>query len=247
MLCESHHEMLAIQSGLSERVIQARGYETIDTKAKLKSLGFSDRQSRVPALLIPILDVHGNIALYHCRPDQPRMEKGKPRKYEFPRGARMALDISPTTRSLIGDPSIPLWITEGAKKGDALVSQGCCAIAVIGVWNWRGTNGEGGKTALPDWESVALNGRTVYLVFDSDVMTKKEVYAALSRLKDFLKNRGASVLVVYLPSGPSGQKVGVDDFLVQKHTVDDLIALATPELLPCPNIPHTPPRDYTMT
>jgi len=57
MLCESHHEMLAIQSGLSERVIQARGYETIDTKAKLKSLGFSDRQSRVPALLIPILDV----------------------------------------------------------------------------------------------------------------------------------------------------------------------------------------------
>ena len=34
-------------------------------------------------------------------------------------------------------------------------------------------NEHGGKTALPDWEQVALNdGRDVYAVFDSDVMTK---------------------------------------------------------------------------
>ena len=86
---------------------------------------------------------------------------------------------------------MPLFITEGIKKGDALVSRGLCAIALIGVWNWRGTNEHGGKTAFPAWERVALNGRKVYIVFDSDVMEKVEVYAALSRLKGFLESRGA--------------------------------------------------------
>jgi hypothetical protein len=84
---------------------------------------------------------------------------------------------------------VPLFVTEGVKKGDALVSQGLCAIALIGVWNWRGTNEFGGKTALADWEHVALNGRQIYIVFDSDVMLKKEVYSALVRLKAFLESR----------------------------------------------------------
>jgi len=89
----------------------------------------------------------------------------------------------------VGDPSVPLFITEGIKKGDALVSQDLCAIALIGVWNWRGTNEYGGKTALPEWESVALNDREVYIIFDSDVMLKQEVHAALARLKAFLEVR----------------------------------------------------------
>ena len=84
---------------------------------------------------------------------------------------------------------MPLFITEGIKKGDALVSRGLCAIALIGVWNWRGTNEHGGKTALPEWEYIALNDREVYIVFDSDVMLKQEVYAALVRLKAFLESR----------------------------------------------------------
>ena len=78
----------------------------------------------------------------------------------------------------------------GVKKGDALVSRGLCAVAVIGVWNWRGTNDKGGKTVLPDWEHIALNTRQIYIVFDSDVMLKPEVHAALVRLKAFLEARG---------------------------------------------------------
>ena len=34
-----------------------------------------------------------------------------------------------------------------------------------------------------------------------------------ARLKAFLESRGAEVLVIYLPHGESGLKVGVDDFL----------------------------------
>jgi hypothetical protein len=101
----------------------------------------------------------------------------------------MALDVHPFTREKLGDPSVPLFITEGIKKGDALVSQGLCAIALIGVWNWRGTNEHGGKTVLPEWEFVALNNREVYIIFDSDVMLKQEVHVALARLKAFLEVR----------------------------------------------------------
>ena len=42
------------------------------------------------------------------------------------------------------------------RKADAAVSIGLCCIAVLGVWNWRGTSDWGGKTALPDWEMIAF-------------------------------------------------------------------------------------------
>ena len=70
---------------------------------------------------------------------------------------------------------------------------------------------------MPCWDSIALKGksgpRQVFLVFDSDVMQKEGVYNALKRLLAFLESRGASVYIVYLPSGEDVQKVGLDDFI----------------------------------
>ena len=229
-MSEAHWHMLAKESGLSSEVIVARIYRTVTTKADLKSRGFSDSQLRVPTLLIPIYDVHGELALYQARPDEPRIKNGKPIKYETLAGGRMVLDAHPSIRHQLADPKVPLWITEGIKKGDSLVSHGCCTIALLGVWNWRGTNEHGGKTVLPDWEYIALNGRRVYLAFDSDVMVKREVFQALMRLSAFLTQRGAQVRYIYLPGGESGAKVGVDDYLVGGHTVTDLLALATDQL-----------------
>jgi hypothetical protein len=142
----------------------------------------------------------------------------------------VALDVHPFCRESLADPGVPLFVTEGVKKGDALVSRGLCAVALIGVWNWRGTNEHGGKTALAEWESVALNARKVYVVFDSDVMEKREVHAALSRFKAFLERRGASVLLIYLSTGDGGAKRGVDDYLASGRAVDDLLEHATAEL-----------------
>ena len=158
------------------------------------------------------------LPLHVYRPDAPRSfdEKGKGRlpdgtypqrvaKYEAPQGAAMRLDCPPTCRSSLRDPSVPLWITEGQKKADALASHGFCALALLGVWNWRGRNGLGGLTALADWEAVALNGRQVRIVFDSDVMRKPEVTSS--------KTSGTPLLLVIwrMPSrNPSlGQKFRV--------------------------------------
>jgi hypothetical protein len=32
------------------------------------------------------------------------------------------------------------------KNGDAAASQGRCCIALLGIWNWRGTNDQNGRT-----------------------------------------------------------------------------------------------------
>lgn len=240
------HAALVNGSGISSEVAAARGYRTVTKKAELRDLGFGESQARVPALLIPIHDVAGKVTLYQIRPDVPRIKDGKALKYETPIKARMVLDVPPGARAKLGDPSVPLFITEGVRKADAAVSMGLCCVALLGVWNWRGTNDDGGKVALPDWESVALNGRQTYIVFDSDVMLKPEVGAALSRLKEFLETRGATVAVIYLPAGEGGTKVGLDDYLAASHGVDDLMALATPTLLPTIGIEAKEPTKAAM-
>ena len=230
-LSEQHRIMLSEESGIKYHLIEARGYRTITDAAELKRLGFSTKQQNVPALLIPIFSPTGEVKLYQSRPDTPRLnDKGKPVKYETPAGSHMSLDMHPSLKGKAADPKTPLWITEGIKKGDALVTRALYAVALIGVWNWRGTNDHGGKAVLPEWESIALNDRQVYIVFDSDVMTKKEVHAALVRLKAWLEHRSAKVKVIYLPDAADGSKQGVDDYLAAGHSVDELKALATSEL-----------------
>lgn len=188
----SHHEaMLREESSIKPEVIAARGYLSATRKCELEQIGFASAQRNVPTLVIPIWSVMGEIVSYQLRPDTPRIVKGKPLKYEFPHGMAMSLDVHPAIREMLCDPKIPLYITEGSKKADAAISRGLCCVALLGVWNWRGTNEQGGKTALADWESIALNGRRCYIVFDSDVMTNPNVYQALARLKEFLERRGA--------------------------------------------------------
>lgn len=228
------HAALIDGSAISPEVVAARGYRSVQVKAELKSLGFSEQQIRVPALLIPIWGAAGEVVLYQARPDLPRIKDGKAIKYETPTKARMAVDVPPTARARLGDPTVPLFVTEGVRKADAAVSQGLCCIALLGVWAWRGSNDLGGKVALPDWEWVTLSGRPVYIVFDSDVMTKAQVHEALARLRGFLEGRGAHVKLIYLPPGPGGGKVGLDDFLASGKTVDDLLRLATLHLAASP-------------
>jgi hypothetical protein len=227
-----HLEQLIQGSGIAAEIIAARGYRSIhgpEGYTELKRLGLSRPQAKLtPGLLVPILGGNGEPVLYQYRPDEPWIDaKGKTIKYETPRGERNCLDFGTGQCDLIGNPTVDLWGTEGIKKVDALRSHGLCAPGLTGVYGWRGTNLDGGKVALADWELVALNGRAVYLCFDSDVTTKREVQQALTRLKRFLAQRGARVTVVLLPAeGP--EKVGVDDYLVS-HSLDELQTLAHPQ------------------
>ena len=182
-------------SAISDPVALARGARSIIDIAELKRLGFAPRQCLVPTLLLPVWGVSGGIVLHHHRPDAPRLDPktGKIIKYEFPAKSTMCLDVHPHIREQVRDPKIPLWITEGIKKVGSAISHGLCCIGLLGVWNWRGTNKQGGKTVLPEWDEIALNGRVVNIVFDADFAFNANVFAALKRLHAFFKKRGAQV------------------------------------------------------
>jgi len=117
---------------------------------------------------------------------------------------------------------------EGVKKVDSLASRGECAVILTGVWNFKGKNSFGGITILADFDYIALKDRECYVCFDSDYRENPSVSKASARLAEHLSRKDAQVRIVYLPSGERGEKVGVDDYLAQGHTVDELKALAAP-------------------
>ena len=199
-----HRHMLTIESGIAPEVIASRGYRTITIKSRLRDLGFGDRQYLTPGLLLPIWDLNGAIASYQFRPDQPRIgQQGKAVKYETRQGSPMLLDVSPLIREQLKDVRIPLLITEGIKKADAAISRGGCCVALLGVWNWRGRDGQGATRLLPEFERIPLRERLVYLIFDSDCLEKPAVAQALTRLGRVLRDSfHAAVQVVQIPVVP---------------------------------------------
>src|SRR4051812_32264956 len=112
----AQHQALLEASGISAEVGAARGYASVEVKRRLDSAGFAPGQRRVPGLLIPIYNVHGELATYQLRPDAPRVVDGKPLKYETPAKSRMCLDVPRTVHPWLGDLTRPLFITEGARK-----------------------------------------------------------------------------------------------------------------------------------
>jgi hypothetical protein len=228
-LTPQHWTMLTQESGITEAVMAERGYRSVEGAqgyAELKSLGFSKAQAwKTSGLLLPLWTTDGQQPLTIYRPDQPHPDaNGQLRKYLLPKGASVRLDCPPRCQPRLTDPSIPLWLTEGQKKADALASHDAVVLCLLGVWNFKGKNPVGGTTFLADFDYVAWNGREVRLVFDSDVTSKPGVRQALDRLREHLRRKGASGRAVYLPH-TNGQKCGVDDFLVAGHTLQDLEAL----------------------
>jgi len=215
-------------SGISDEVIMERDYESVLGRKRLADLGFSAVQQRTPGILIPLYGVDGSSIAYEYRPDHPRYNtRGKPIKYENPTGSSIRLDIPPRCRPMLGSVIIPCCFVEGVKKGDALASQGACAIALNGVWGFKGRNVLGGTTLLADFDYVDLKERQAFVIYDSDYATNPQVHKAQDRLLEHLKRKGSQASVVHLPPKPNGEKQGVDDFLAAGHTLDEVIELAT--------------------
>jgi len=216
-------------SGITYAQAAARGYTTIIDVNRLAELKIAKAARTVPGLLIPLHRVDGTVWGYQYRPDAPRLRKGRPVKYETPWGQKNHIDVPPGIADKLSDPSVPLWITEGSKKADCGVLQGLCVIALTGVWNWRGTNENGGKTALADWHDIPLNGRRVIIAYDGDVSRNADVQRAMVELARYLtETKGAQVEYLHLPD--TEQKTGLDDYLMDGHTVEDLWQLVKPNV-----------------
>ncbi len=229
-----HLDMLAA-SGITREYALARGYETILDPRRLADLKITPKGRNVPGLLVPMLRVDGSTWGYQYRPDVPRLRDGRPIKYETPYQQPNGLDIPPGVADKLGDPNVPLWVTEGCKKADCGAIHGLCIVGLSGVWNWLTTSSAGGKMALPEWRDCALNGRRVVVAFDGDVARKEPVQKAARGLAGYLATKGARIEYLHLPD--TDDKTGLDDYL-QEHTVEELYRLVKPTLPPV-----TQPRD----
>jgi hypothetical protein len=214
--------------GISPDIAHERGYQHVTSLAQLKAheARFLDRQQQTPGLLIPqyrlgLTPIHA----WSLRPDKPRLsDDGGSNKYEHPAGVPLCLDVLPCYREALQDPTIPIWITEGAKKADALASAfgtSIVPINITGVWGWRRRGFGNASLPIEDFDAIEWTGRRVVLAFDNDVTRNPKVQDALKALRKHLKkDRGALVDVLVLPD--DGVKLGVDDALANGMTADDL-------------------------
>ena len=229
MISPDHLATLAL-SGITPEHAAVRGYETITDRSRLATLKIAQAgRSDVPGLLVPQLRDNGSTWGYQYRPDSPRERDGKMVKYETPINQRNSIDVPPGVGPALGDPSKPLFVTEGVKKADCGALHGLCIVALPGVWSWRGRNEHGGTVAVADWNDIALNGRRVILAFDGDVARKQSVRKALRALADYLVSKGSLVEYLHLPD--TDNKTGLDDYLAE-HTVDELWRLVKPVMPP---------------
>lgn len=144
-------------------------------------------------------------------------EKKPPRYVQLPNTAPVAYyPANEDWEAIIGDPGIPIILTEGELKAAKACKEGFPTIGLGGVYNWR--SNKLGLTWLPSLDFVAWLRRNVYICFDSDMSTNPLVLGALKELADALHQRGAFVYLVTLPQLEDLDKVGLDDFLVHAGT-----------------------------
>ena len=113
---------------------------------------------------------------------------------------------------IILDADQTLIITEGELKAAKACREGCPAIGLGGVWNFKSANL--GVTFLPELELFNWIKRRVYIMYDSDIAVKTGVQDAMNALAEELAERGALPFVVYIPEGDGGKKQGLDDWCV---------------------------------
>ena len=186
-LLDYRYREIVEESGIAPDVALERGYYLEKTKRGLERLGFTRKQQRAPAIVIPRFSPSGEEIPPQIKPDNPwvkdRDNNDVRRKYESMAGEGIRLSVHPRCLEKMRDPRYPLWITEGDKDGDSMVSRGAVVVVLQGVSCWN----------VPrDWEDIKLYGREVIIAFDADVMVNPKVQRELEKLAAFLQSRGAS-------------------------------------------------------
>lgn len=239
-LSERHRSMLRETSGLTDEVIDGRGYRTISKVEFHKMVAVDEKERPFHTYLlkaegwmgIPVVRPDGKIHCEIIRVDGQVKSRNGFQRYVWPmNGVRNAIDVHPQAVQYVADPRTPLVITEGIKKADSIFrfstpSNPLCVLGQNGCWGWR-SNPKGASVACPDWYDIALEDREIYIVVDSDYLINDNVKAGWDACAYYLRSKvqhDNRVRIVIVP--PNGrQKQGADDYLLY-HDLDDLLSLA---------------------
>lgn len=136
-------------------------------------------------------------------------------KYMQPKGVPTRPYITDAVWAYRKDTSVDLFIVEGEKKALLLNQDGFPTIALPGVYNFRNTGEEQAETIdlSEDLRAFTWSGRNVYIAFDADFRTNKQVRQAMFELAFRLEKQGAIVKIVTWD--PRDGK-GIDDLIVGK-------------------------------
>jgi hypothetical protein len=163
---------------------------------------------------------HLNVA-----PGQPRY--GQPSGEEITKGGGTAADaVYPYFNPhIIGGmtwdgvaklPGKRVLIVEGEKKAVAVGKfLKRFAVGIGGCWNAIVRDDREVFHLHPALRALLRPGDTVEVVFDGDMLTNPLVNRAAGSLRRALMRCGVAPLFVMLPQGAHGEKVGVDDWLMQ--------------------------------
>lgn len=128
-------------------------------------------------------------------------------------------------KTLVRSPDYALIITEGELKAAKATLEGYPTIGLGGVFNFQSNYPD--TPFLPELEEVNWVTRRVHIVYDSDIVTNKNVALAARRFTQVLVDHGA---VPYLVVIPGAGKVGLDDYLLSDgcQGLDYLLEAALP-------------------
>lgn len=235
-----HRRILTEESGITDDIIDQRGYHSLDKRQVsvlvARNVINSNALNGDGWMSIPIYRPDGS---KHCEVLRVFGTKLS-MKYIWPTGVRQMLDIHPSAKDHRTHPEIPLIITEGVKKADAILSAArkegieVMVAAVNGCWGWRSkVKLEGGKHSdkgipLEDFHDILLEGRQAYVLSDSDFRTNDDVASGWTQCANYLESktgRHRTLLVVVPPEGL--HKQGADDFLARGQLLVDLLGLGT--------------------
>lgn len=192
------------KSGLSNETILEAGIKSVCPRDIDKIFGYPTFAKS--AYEIPYLGTdYSRYKMFYDEADKINPKTGDERpKYLAKTGSGNRLYIPAKVRPIFKDLSTPLYIAEGEKKNLKACQEGLYCIAIAGLWNWKVKDTD---ELLPDFDQIALEGRTVSLVPDSDWLEPnreskpKNLEQAVNELAYCLIDKGAKVDWVELPQG----------------------------------------------
>ena len=145
-------------------------------------------------------------------------------KYDQSKGTDPQLYVPRNSRNLekLRKQATKIVVVEGEKKAIKLASvlrAGWAAVALGGVWNiaLKPKKGEDRfSTTVFSAFGLDLEGREVYVLFDSDKTTNPQVQQAETTLLAILGGMGAATYSITIPPGEDGGKRGADDWAITK-------------------------------
>lgn len=153
---------------------------------------------------------------YRLKPDQPVVGKnGKSSRYLSPAGAGCRPYLSPLMPEKALEDRKDIDWTEGEKKADCANHHGFATIGLSGVDAWR-DHRSGRSRPLPELDDLNLERRTHRVAFDSDIVHKPEVQAAMAAFSIYLADKqNGRVRITFIPPELDGGKNGIDDFVLR--------------------------------